>query len=285
MFKVAMSNPNLSAVIPDPILQGEYGEEAEFAVTLAHQLGSLMRANLTVGHVARRKPDGSVITDDDLTNNKSAIEAVNRHFPSDSLLGEEQNNIVAGSSRMWVLDPIDGTRAYEWGVPVSTVLLGLMVDYRPQLALCLNPYVSQLFMAEAGKGAYLNSEQCAISGRVKLESSIIGTTGPSDGKLLDLTGVRYDLGRKSVRAQIVGSTGYESALIGAGQFDGQVFGGPTRHDILFGSLFVSEAGGGRVTDLRGRPLDFSQPLTRGAVLSNGKIHDELLEAIEPRVKC
>jgi fructose-1,6-bisphosphatase/inositol monophosphatase family enzyme len=95
--------------------------------------------------------------------------------------------------------------------------------------------------------------------------------------------VRYDLARKNARAQIVGSTGYETALVGAGQFDGQIFGNHTRHDILFGALFVSEANG-QVTDLEGRPLDFSQPLTSGAILSNGKLHEELLAAVKPHVK-
>jgi fructose-1,6-bisphosphatase/inositol monophosphatase family enzyme len=280
-----MANPELSTVIPESILHGEYGEEAQFATTLAYRLGNLMCANLTVGHAARSKVGGSRITDDDVLNNQTAIEAVKSRFPRDSLLGEERSNMISGSRRVWVLDPIDGTRAYEWGVPVSTVLLGLMVDYEPQLVLCLNPYVSQLFMAADGKGAYLNGEKCAASGRSKLAKSIIGTTGPSDGELLDITGARYDLGRKEARAQIVGSTGYESALIGAGQFDGQIFGGSTRHDILFGSLFIPEAKGGQATDLRGDPLDFSQPLTHGAVLSNGKFHDELLGVIESRVRC
>jgi fructose-1,6-bisphosphatase/inositol monophosphatase family enzyme len=266
-------------IIPESILNSEYGEEAQFAVSLAGQLGSLMKANLTVGHTGWNKPDGSILTDDDIANNQKAIEAVQSSFPSDSLLGEEQSNIVSGSHRVWVLDPIDGTRAYQWGIPVSTVLLGLMVDYQPQLALCLNPYVSQWFIAAAGKGAYLNGEQCKVSDHSELAKSAIGTTGPSDGKLLDLTGARYDLGRRNARAQIVGSTGYETALVGAGQFDGQIFGGTTRHDLLFGSLFVAEAGG-LATDLTG------QPLVRGAVLSNGsKLHGELLTTIESRIKC
>jgi fructose-1,6-bisphosphatase/inositol monophosphatase family enzyme len=283
-YAYAHSMPKLEIppVIPDAILQSEYGEDAVFAVGLADRLGSLMCANLTVGRASRRKPDGTVLTDDDVANNTTAIEAVQSRYPRDSLLGEERSAMVHGSSRVWVLDPIDGTRSYKWGVPVSTVLLGLMVDYEPKLTVCLNPYVSQWFMAAAGKGAYLNGQPCTVSTRDELAKSVVGTSGPSNGKLLDATGARYDLARQGVRVQTIGSTGYESALVGAGQFDGQAFGGPTRHDMVFGGLFIPEARG-KVTDLDGAPLDYSRPLARGAVSSNGAVHDKLLAAIQPHV--
>lgn len=114
------------------------------------------------------------------------------------------------------------------------------------------------------------------------ERAPIGMTGPNNSPFMQVNDISYQLRKKGARIEVLGATGYELSLVGAGQYAGQVFGYHTRHDMITGDLFIHEAGG-MVTDLTGEPLDYSKELC-GAISSNGVRHAELLALIKPYLK-
>jgi myo-inositol-1(or 4)-monophosphatase len=255
-----------------------YLHELAFAKSLALQAGKLMSASLQVGHEATRKPDNSFVTKIDLAINRLVIESANKEFPADGILGEEESYLPADHARVWVVDPIDGTFAFKSGIPTSTVLIGLVENDEPVVAIIYNPFVNQLFSASKGSGAFLNGSRVSVNRNyTSLNGTPVGVTGPHASKLLDASLVRSRLETKRAHLWSLGSTGYEMALVGAGQFAGQIFGGNTRHDVMSGDLFIREAGG-KVTDLKGGPLRYDKPVN-GAIASNGILHEQLLNLV------
>lgn len=260
-----------------------YQTELTFAIDLARRMGELIRNNLQVGHDFSFKRDGSTITKLDTTINRLVIETVQQTYPDDGILGEEQSAMTGKEKRLWVVDPVDGTFPFKSGIPTSCVLLALLDEYQPVLGVTYNPHVDQLFMAVRGQGAFVQDRhgkrQVRVNEHAALHDAPVGVTGSISGTELDIPHFRAALEDAGGRPQILGSTGYEIAMVGAGQFDGQVFGYTTRHDIAAGAVFVTEAGG-KATDLTGAPLDFRKPL-HGAIISNGFIHKDL-QAIAKR---
>jgi fructose-1,6-bisphosphatase/inositol monophosphatase family enzyme len=261
-----------------------YAHELAFAQGLAREVGVLMSDSLRIGRDFELKVDGSTLTDLDVSINRRVIEVVQAAYPRDGVLGEEESALTGREERIWIVDPIDGTFPFRCGIPTSCVELALMVGFEPVLGVIYNPYVEQLFFAVQGEGAQLQDRQGLRRLEVNktltdLKGAPLGVTGSISGPVFDVPAVRSAADKALARPSILGSTGYELAMVVAGQFGGQLFGYPFRHDLAAAAVLIPEAGG-KVTDVLGRPLDFSRPL-RGAVSSNGTLHEELLRLVAP----
>lgn len=263
-----------------------YSRELRFAKRLVREVGQRIRHELRVGHDFDYKTDGSTVTEVDLWINRRIIEAVQSTFPGDGVLGEEESSLSGKEHRIWVTDPLDGTFPFKSGIPTSTVLLALLVDYQPVLGVIYNPHVNQLFFAVRGHGAFIHDRHGIQPLRVqtnwkKLPGTPVGITGSINSPIFDMLSLRDALGRSQAKPNILGSSGYEMAMVGGGQFGGVLFGYPTRHDVAAAAVIVPEAGG-RVTDALGRALDFREPLS-GAIISNGVLHKTLVALLKPHL--
>ncbi len=264
-----------------------YQTELDFAMQLVRKVGTLISANLTVGHAFDFKKDGSTLTAIDLAINQRVIKALKKKFPADGVLGEEESSLTGNEKRIWVLDPIDGTSPFKSGIPTSCVMLALLVEYQPILGIIYNPHVNQLFFAVRGQGAYLEDRHGRRAIQVNrdfttLTDTPVGMTGSISGPAFDIPAVRNALGDAGAKPNILGSSGYEMAMVAAGQFGANLFGYPFRHDIAAAAVIVPEAGG-KITDAHGQALDFTQPL-RGAIISNGSLHQQLVDLVRPHLK-
>lgn len=264
----------------------DYSEELTFAVQLAKKVGVLIRDNLKVGYASELKYDLSHVTEIDKLINRQIIDAVKKQYPADGVLGEEQSSLHSSDERIWICDPLDGTFPFKCGVPTSMVMIGLAVDGEPVVSVAYNPHVDQLFCATLGGGAFLKDRHGERRVSVNtsfniLDRAPIGMTGPNNSKFMQVNDIHYALRKAGARIEVLGATGYELSLVGAGQYAGQIFGYHTRHDMIAGDLFIREAGG-KVTDLRGNRLTYGQEL-EGAVASNGVLHDQLLALIAPHL--
>lgn len=264
----------------------DYSQELTFAIQLAKKVGVLIRDNLKVGYISELKYDGSHVTEIDKLINQQIIEAVKKQYPADGVLGEEQSDLHSSDERTWICDPLDGTFPFKCGVPTSMVMIGLVANGEPVMSVAYNPHVDQLFFATLGGGAFLKDRfgerQVSVSTSfTSLERAPIGMTGPNNSTFMQVNDIHYALRKAGARIEVLGATGYELSLVGAGQYAGQVFGYHTRHDMVAGDLFVREAGG-KVTDLHGNRLTYDREL-KGALTSNGVLHDELLALIAPFV--
>lgn len=261
-----------------------YTEELTYAIRLAREVGLLIRDNLQIGFVSELKYDGSHVTEIDKHINQQIITAIKQQYPRDGVLGEEASELSGSDERIWVCDPLDGTFPFKCGVPTSMVMIGLLDDGEPVISVAYNPHVDQLFYAALGGGAWVEDRHGKRQAKVNQDFNTfarapIGMTGPNTSAFMQVIEINSQLRKAEARIEVLGATGYELSLVGAGQYAAQVFGYHTRHDMIAGDLFIREAGG-KVTDLSGKRLRYDEEL-RGAISSNGVLHDELLRLIEP----
>jgi len=251
-------------------------KELDFAIDLAHQAGDIMLEYFKVGveHIA--KHDKSPVTEADIKINDLVIERVKSEFPDHAVLGEEASWNLP-SKMTWVCDPIDGTRPFVYGLPYSVFSLALVEDGVPVIAVVYDPYSKRLYRAEKGKGAFLNDEPIGVNSKSDLEHTVVGAGKHLPFENLDHSKLFDQLINKVHRTITLQCVVQEAMLIATGQVEGNIFISDTAHDIAAVKLLIEEAGG-KVTDLYGNEQRYDQPI-RGALISNGHIHDDLVRIV------
>ena len=172
--------------------------------------------------------------------------------------------------RLWVVDPLDGTKEFVKGIPEYTVAIALVDSGVPILGVVFNPVTGETYWAERGKGAFKDSEPIIVAegdGLLASRSEVKrGEFEPFDD--------RWDV-------KIVGSIEYKLALIAAGNGAVTFSRGPKHEwDVCAGAVIVEEAGG-KATDLFGEPLRFNQsfPKTKGILAGAPEAYARALEEI------
>jgi myo-inositol-1(or 4)-monophosphatase len=226
--------------------------------------------------VADRGQAGPV-TAADLASNARIRAIVLQAFPHDGWLSEET---VDGAdrldkSRVWIVDPLDGTREFATGVPEFVVSIGLAVDGRAVLGVLYNPISEELFAGLAGEGAWLNQTPIHVSSvTTTAASSFCVSRRESERGLL-----REVEGR--LRLRPMGSVAYKCGLVAAGRHEGVFTHHPRNEWDICAGVALIEAAGGCVTDRDGHPYRFNQPnpLKKPVVGSNARVHAALLAVL------
>ena len=248
--------------------------ERDFAVKLAQAAGKTMLKNFSLGMKKQWKEDNSPVTATDHAINQMVIEEIKKAYPDMSILGEEASHMIEGSEYTWVCDPIDGTVPFAYGVPTSVFELALVKDGEPILGIIYDPFLDRLFEAQKGQGALLNGQPIHVSDAKSFKLNIAGAGEPS------MIAALYENG---ARAMNVLSIAYVSALVASGELVAAIaytWAGPW--DIAAVKLIVEEAGG-TVTSLDGKEQRYDQKIN-GAAISNGYLHESLLEIIKAKNK-
>jgi fructose-1,6-bisphosphatase/inositol monophosphatase family enzyme len=253
-----------------------YETELSFAIETARKAGETMRQYFDGGQQREIKEDGSPVTVADKLINHFVIEALAHHLPNDGLIGEEESTTEYGSGRKWFCDPIDGTIAYTWGVPTSMFSLGLVEDGVPVLGVVYDPYLDRMYHGIKGQGSFCNDQPLHVSDG-ELDGNIVAIT--SDIRKAASGQIPYLKGLTDSNAYLACFSGavYKATLVARGRFVGYVEHGVNGHDMAAVQVIVEEAGG-KITAMDGSPLDYTRPF-KGAVTSNGIVHDELVQLI------
>jgi myo-inositol-1(or 4)-monophosphatase len=192
----------------------------------------------------------------------------------------EERGKIAGSdpSQTWVVDPLDGTTNFLHGIPQFAISIAAMKDENIVAALVFNPVADELFVAERGRGGFLNERRLRVAGRRDLSNSVVCCGIPHAGRG-DPAKFRGELAAVQSRVAGVRRTGaaaLDLAWVAAGRFDGFWERALSPWDLAAGMLLVREAGG-IVTDLDGE----LSVLEKGSVLAGNEfVHRELLSAIK-----
>ena len=133
------------------------------------------RSNLTV----ETKADGSPVTVADRAAETAAREWVRRLYPQDGLLGEEFGEEKPGAARRWVIDPIDGTKAFIHGTPLWGSLVALCEGDRVLAGAAYFPAVGEMLAAAPGAGCWWNDSRCCVSPVSDLSKATVLTTDPT----------------------------------------------------------------------------------------------------------
>lgn len=224
--------------------------------------------------------DHSPVSEGDIAVNNLLQARLGVLVPQAGWLSEETEDDLAGRTVQcaWVVDPIDGTRAYIAGFPDWTISVALVEDGRPRLAALYAPVTDEMFLAVAGSGATRNGAPITVSGGDSLAGARLA--GPK--RYLDrLAG----LSPGTLPQPKVHSLALRLTRVAQGTLD-LAFASPGSHDwdLAAADLLVHEAGGA-LTDLTGRPLRYNQPLTAHSALlaAGGARHGTLIDLMRDRL--
>ena len=134
------------------------------ALDMAREAGQL-----TLSYFSRKslqvftKRDSSPVTEADRKAEELIRAAISSRYPLDGVLGEEFGERLSGNNRRWIIDPIDGTKAFIHGVPLYGVMIALEIDGCMELGVVHFPALGELYYAEQGGGAFLNDLPIAVS--------------------------------------------------------------------------------------------------------------------------
>ncbi len=255
--------------------------ELKLAERAAREAGDIIMALYGKDYQITEKSIGQPVTTADLEANAKIQEVILGGFPDDGWLSEESQDDPGRlkNSRVWVIDPIDGTREFIQCVPQFAVSIALVIDGSPAVGVVYNPAEEKCFVAIRGVGAKLNESPIKVSSR----------KDPRGARLLVSRSERpRKFGPFIDRYQVepTGSIAYRLGLVAGGKGDGTI----TLHavsewDICAGALIVEEAGG-VVVDGDGRSLAFNKavPTYRGLVASNGSLIEGIREILVKQLR-
>ena len=248
----------------------------EVACEAAKQAGEILKACFRTESRVQYKGRANIVTDVDMQSEKCLKTLLQAEYPDHSILSEESQAITGNSSYKWILDPLDGTNNYSFGIPFFSIVIALVEGSDVLLGLVYDPLRDEMFSAQKGKGAVLNNLPICVTAKKTVRDSLIG---------LDL-GYVDENGKKSLEFitslwprmyayRIMGSAALGMAYTACGRLDLYFHLFLYPWELASGSLLVTEAGG-KVTDLEGKPLKVWQ---NSVLASNRTIHSDFLRIL------
>lgn len=224
------------------------------------------------------KTDTTPLTKADTEINGLVIDHIRKISHDIDIVGEEESDRTDSPWQI-VCDPVDGTFPYTWGMPVSTFMLGLLYERKPVMGVIYDPFTDRMYSAEKGKGAWMNSSQLHVSSvRTAVDRPVVGFVS-WPGCPYNVLKVCQYLEDRGITLVNFCSIGYIEAAVATGEFAGTIFPGTAHHDTVPGHIIVTEAGG-KVTNMFGEEQHYRDNKIEGHLMSNGHIHDLLVEAVK-----
>lgn len=273
--------------------QGAYEHEMNVALRLAREAGAaIMQYYGETVRVERKldvdKEHTEPVTVADRAANTIIVNGLKREFPDDGILAEESVDTARRltKSRVWMIDPMDGTNGFIARDGDFAVQIGLAVDGESVLGVVYLPLTDVLYRATRGAGSFVERPELeTLRLRASNQSSIaemrLAASRSHRSPRMDI--VKRELGlTKEVQR---GSVGVKVGLIVEGQCDLYIHLSPRtkQWDTCAPEVILTEAGG-RMTDLFGQPLRYNSPQLQnlnGLVASNGAAHDRIIEGLAP----
>jgi histidinol-phosphatase len=251
---------------PSPELQAALDAAAE-AAAIAR---SMYQHNIEV----RIKADKSPVTEADVRCEKAIREILEERFPTYGFFGEETVARGLDAENLWLVDPIDGTKAFVREYPMFSTQIALMRRGEIVLGVSSAPVYGELAFAERGCGAFLNGKAISVSQIADVEEAAL-----SSGNLKTLAASGRWNRYGGLVARVGRIRGYGDFLhyhlLAAGKIDAVIESDVNILDIAANVAIVSEAGG-HFSDLDGSPITLQ---SRSVLATNGRLHEQVLTAL------
>lgn len=250
-------------------------ELVELAESLADAAGVVIRGYFQTGLDADDKADQSPVTVADREAESVMRALLAARAPEHGILGEELGRENAEAEYVWVLDPIDGTKAFLTGKPLFGTLIGLLHHGVPVLGIIDQPVLRDRWLGVAGRPTARNGRPARVRSCAELAHARLSTTGP---QYFTEAG-RRAFDRLAAQAKLLSYGGdcYQYGLVASGSIDLVIESGLKLYD--FAALVpVVTGAGGVMTDWEGRPLDVN---SGGDVVAAGdaRVHAAVIETL------
>lgn len=256
----------------------KYLRELAVAQEAARAAGQIVRRWYDGDYTVRQKGHDSPVTEADTEANHAIQMLIRRSFPQDGWLSEETRDSAArlGKARVWVVDPLDGTKEFINHIPEFCVCVALVDEGEAVVGVSYNPVVEAMFAAAQGGGTTLNGRRVRVSAATDVGTACV-LASRSESARGD-----WNEFEPALRLELTGSVAYKLSLIAAGRGDATFSLKPKNEwDVCAGTALITQAGG-CITDRYGVPLRFNQrrdTLLPGIIASNGRLHAPITEML------
>jgi myo-inositol-1(or 4)-monophosphatase len=253
-----------------------FSNMTNLATEAALEAGEILRKGFGTEYAVSFKPGiQNYVTEYDHASEKYIIHKIKSAYPDHGFFAEESGASNQDASVVWLIDPLDGTTNFAHHIPIFSITLAAMKDEEVFCGIVYQPMTQELFVAEKGKGAFLNGKRIHVSATTRFKNGLGATGFPRnvhENPLNCLTHYRNILTNGTI-VRNFGSCAVNMAYVAAGCLDAYWAISLFPWDIAAGILLIQEAGG-TVTTYQGNPYAImsSMPL----VASNGTIHEEVL---------
>lgn len=269
----------------------EFKKELHTAMRAAKTAGNYLRHNQKKNLCKLSKGNNkNFATAQDLESNRLIINAIESDFPGDHVLSEESADKADHEGRLWIIDPLDGTRNYANGLPYYSISIALFQDGELKMGVVYAPrYNSELFYAIKDHGAFLNDKPLKMARKNQELSASLVATGFNYFKGKELKpalNIFEEVLNRTADVVRFGSAALDLCHVAAGRIGAYYECGEKPWDIAGGMLILQEQGG-IVTDLSGKLIDIFKK-NNGKysidILSskNRRLHNELVKIISEK---
>lgn len=253
------------------------------SVRAAHAAGKLMRKNLRETKVVNAKTSHDIKLELDVRCQKLIEKILRGTFPKIALLGEEGDSGATNEALRWVVDPIDGTVNFAYGIPHACVSIALQAkssksrvpsskspEYETVAGVVYDPFTDETWTAIRGEPTRLNGQVARVSSRKQLKECIVCVGFAKSRHSLERALPHFIwMARRVRKMRMMGAAALGLAYVASGRFDAYIERGVSLWDVAAGGLLIECAGGKFWTE----PVPGTEKLRM--VASNGLIHGKL----------
>ena len=259
----------------------KYDKELEILCEAAKKASKELNVLAEKGFEKSFKKNDDPVTTGDLLVNTILQDELFGNFPEIAILSEEtkDNYKRLKKDKVWVIDPIDGTKEFVEQIPEYSISVALVEKGEPKVGLILNPMRNELYTAVKGEGAFLNDEPIHVKSEMSDKLSFLASRS-------EIKRGEWDIFEDEAEVIPIGSIAYKLALIAAGKADATFSLGPKNEwDIASGCLLIEEAGG-IASDTYGQSFIFNQKNTLvNSIVGTSKIASKkVFELIDKKRK-
>ena len=264
--------------------ENDLTRELKLAKKAAREAGEILRGYWKrEGLKVSSKSPGNPVTQADLEADSAIKKTLRDPFPSYGWLSEEtvDNDDRLKCRRVWIVDPLDGTKEFINGIPEFSVAIALIEDGVPILGVTYNPIKREMYWAARGTGCHLNTRRVRVTRTRKLQGATVLASRSETAR------GEWQVFHGLLKVSPTGSVAYKLAMVAAGKGDATFTRSPkSEWDIASGAALIMEAGG-IITDIKGREIRFNQRSVKleGLIADNRILHRALVKvAPHPRKK-
>jgi len=216
------------------------------------------------------------VTEADRAGERAMRALINQRYPDHGILGEEYGSENLDAENVWVLDPIDGTRAFITGLPTWGSLIGLRTNTVPSLGAMVQPYVNEIYAGDRTAAWYegpLGRKQLKARSCKTISNSVIFTTTPA--LFSETERPVFDAIEEEAKLIRYGTDCYGYSMVAAGLGDAVIESGLQPYDIVALVPIIEGAGGVVTTWTGGSPAEGGQILASG----DPDLHENLLKRL------
>lgn len=259
-------------------LAGNFADDRALLSTAIIEAGEIARHYFRADAKSWHKGPGQIVTEADIAIDRQLHDRLIGSRPDDGWLSEEREDDGSRGHcrRVWIVDPIDGTRSFAEGVEEFTISVALVIDGKPVVGSVFNPMTSEHFQASAGSGASLNGEALTPSVHGEIAgASLLASLGEMKRR-------RWPEVMPEADFTTIGSLAYKLALVAAGRFSGLVSLRSCHDWDIAAAVLLLEECGAWLSDGAGHPIRLNQSTLRhGGLVAAGRqsLYNELVSRL------